>query len=643
MPSKTSYFSKTVFFKNMTRFWPIWSAYLLVCLVRLPLRLFLSLGEQPPNVVNPAQYRLELLTTSVHTALWPFPLFLFACITAMAVFSYLYQTRSAYMIHALPLCRESLFITNVLSGLCFLLIPQLIAFLLSIFVCFLRQMTQLEPLMHWLLLSTGMITFAFALAVFMAVITGNIIAGPIFFLISNFLFVILKEVACLFVNALSYGVEAANLSFGDFLSPYYFLSQYFTGFFTSYWSYMSGRAGRVEALHELYPYIGGYFAVSLPLLALAFWIYKKKHLETTGDIVAIGFLKPLFRLGCAYTFGSCIALWGNYLLTDSGYISAGLWPLLPLMLISGAVFFFLSDMVLQKRFWVFTKKRWLEYIAFLVLSTALLVGTEFDVLGIERRMPKEEEIASATVYVGFFVNLDKEDMEAVLKLHQDLIESKKETESYFEKYSQTARTSTFDITYRLKDGRTLSRSYRIPLEDYYLCREDYVYHQIQALLHTPKYYLKSYFTDAYPLASLIDGSMELYDQSYTSEHITFSREELQEIYDAFLLDVAEGNYQILDYSLPGHTGDWQYANWISIDYTVPKGSTRASFNGPVVVESSTDIQTAHIQLTQDCVHTIEALTRLGITSENRRLVTIYEINKFYERTEDAIVPDSVYY
>lgn len=640
MPSKTSYFSKTVFIKNITRFWPIWTAYLLVCLFRLPLRLFLSLGEQSPNTVNPAQYPLELLTNTVHTALQPFPLFLFACITAVAVFSYLYQTRSAYMMHALPLCRESLFITNVFSGLCFLLVPQLIAFLASIFVCFLRQVTQLEPLMHWLLLSTGMMTFAFALAVFMAMITGNIIAALVFFLISNYLFVILKEVACLFVNVLSYGVESASLSFGDFLSPYYFLSQYFTGFFTSLLAY---RYGQGETLHEIYPYIGGYFAVSLPLLALAFWVYKKKHLETTGDIVAIGFLKPLFRLGCAYTLGSCVALWGNYLLTDNGYTSAGLWPLLPLMLISGAVFFFLSDMLLQKQFWVFTKKRWLEYGAFLVLSTALLVGTEFDIFGIEKRVPKEEEIASATVYAGFNVNLEKEDMEAVLTLHRNLIEAKDETESYLRKYRQTARTIPFSIIYQLKDKGTLSRSYQIPLEDYYLSREDYPYHQIQDLLHTPKYYLKSHFTDAYPLVTLIDGSMELYDQDYTPIYTTFRQEELKEIYDAFLLDVEEGNYQLLDYDLDSHARDRRYTNWITIDYTVPKGSTCASFQGPVVVESSANIQTTSIELTQECVHIIEALTRLGITNENRRLVTVSEMDKYYERMEDTIVPGPAYY
>ena len=52
---------------------------------------------------------------------WPSSL---ACCAAMAVFSYLDASRSACMMHALPLRREALFFTNYLSGLSFLLLPN---------------------------------------------------------------------------------------------------------------------------------------------------------------------------------------------------------------------------------------------------------------------------------------------------------------------------------------------------------------------------------------------------------------------------------------------------------------------------------------------------------------------------------------
>ena len=44
-------------------------------------------------------------------------------VCAMAVFSYLYSSRSACMMHALPLRREALFLTQYLAGLSFLLLP----------------------------------------------------------------------------------------------------------------------------------------------------------------------------------------------------------------------------------------------------------------------------------------------------------------------------------------------------------------------------------------------------------------------------------------------------------------------------------------------------------------------------------------
>ena len=142
MQSKTSYFNKTIFLKNITRFLPIWSAYLLVCMVRLPLRLFYALELKPLNRsdLSLEAYRLLQLQEVVKSALKPLPFFLFAAITAIAVFSYLYQARSCHMMHAFPVCRESLFLSNLFSGVCFLALPQAVAFMGGIVVCFLKSM-----------------------------------------------------------------------------------------------------------------------------------------------------------------------------------------------------------------------------------------------------------------------------------------------------------------------------------------------------------------------------------------------------------------------------------------------------------------------------------------------------------------------
>jgi len=85
----------------------------------------------------------------------PWLLFIFAIVSGVAVFSYLYNSRSANMIHALPVRREELFVTNYLSGFLFMVVPQLVSFLLTVFVWFGNGITHLEYLLQWLGIVTG--------------------------------------------------------------------------------------------------------------------------------------------------------------------------------------------------------------------------------------------------------------------------------------------------------------------------------------------------------------------------------------------------------------------------------------------------------------------------------------------------------
>lgn len=44
MRSKTSYFNETVFWKNITHFWPVWLIYTILLLCMVPLRLLVNSG-----------------------------------------------------------------------------------------------------------------------------------------------------------------------------------------------------------------------------------------------------------------------------------------------------------------------------------------------------------------------------------------------------------------------------------------------------------------------------------------------------------------------------------------------------------------------------------------------------------------------
>mgnify|MGYP001026248739 CR=1 FL=1 len=136
MQSGTSCFNKTIFKKNITHFWPIWGIYLVFLLYALPLTLLLS-TENPGTGAKAAKQiaedNLARYTACLGGALTPMFVFIAATVCAMTVFFYLYQNRSANMIHALPVSRKELYVTNVVSGFLFLIVPQILTFVITAF------------------------------------------------------------------------------------------------------------------------------------------------------------------------------------------------------------------------------------------------------------------------------------------------------------------------------------------------------------------------------------------------------------------------------------------------------------------------------------------------------------------------------
>lgn len=145
-------FHTAIFRKNAASFWPIWLSYTLMCLWVLPIYTWLQIKTLTlAEGTTQAERMEELLRSAVgslHLAILPFPVFVFGAASGIAVFSYLYQARSANMVHALPVSRKELFLTNYCSGLLFLLAPQFLAFCVAVFVWFGSGVTRLEYLLR---------------------------------------------------------------------------------------------------------------------------------------------------------------------------------------------------------------------------------------------------------------------------------------------------------------------------------------------------------------------------------------------------------------------------------------------------------------------------------------------------------------
>ncbi len=97
------------------------------------------------------------------------------------------------MMHALPVNRLELYVTNYLSGLIFLIVPEIITFFITVLVCLANQFTCIQYLFAALLAQAGV---TFFLAVFVAMFTGQAFAMPCYYVIVNYLYV-----GCMFIVA----------------------------------------------------------------------------------------------------------------------------------------------------------------------------------------------------------------------------------------------------------------------------------------------------------------------------------------------------------------------------------------------------------------------------------------------------------
>ena len=227
MKSKTSCFNVVIFKKNISHYWPVWVLFLCYLFVVLPVNIWADATNAYYFENMPAAVRNhQIIGSAVRLAITPAPIFLFAAVMALAVFSYLYTAKNANAIHALPVNRLELFITNYLSGLLFLLVPEILAFVAAVMVSLTNQITSIEYLFWWLLCVGGVSFFAYSFAVFVAMFTGLAFAMPFYFVIANYLYVGCMYLVFVVKNLLCYGLMDSEWNPGKscILSPLYYLS-----------------------------------------------------------------------------------------------------------------------------------------------------------------------------------------------------------------------------------------------------------------------------------------------------------------------------------------------------------------------------------------------------------------------------------
>ncbi|WP_130870035.1 ABC transporter permease [Intestinimonas massiliensis (ex Afouda et al. 2020)] len=554
MRSVTSCFNMTLFRKNLSRFWPIWGLYGFLWLMLLPVNVLVN-GEHMDRATTrllPLNYLAGSISTA--TALS----FLFGILAAMAVFSYLYNSRSAGFFHTLPMRREGLFLTNYLSGLAFLIVPNVVVFLLSVAVEGAFGLLVFSSLFTWLVVTSMLNLFFYSFAVFCAMFTGHILALPAFYGILN---VLAAGVCYLFQGMASrflFGFTGATWleDIAVWLTPIALLGCH-TGI-----DYAPGMDG---AYFTGLGYVFLLALVGVALAGLALVVYRRRELESAGDVVSISWVRPVFQYGVA--FCCAIALGTMFDNIFSSLLPRSAWVLLVWMLVWGAFGCFVAAMLLRKSFWVF-KPCWKGCTVFLAVLAAAMFLMELDGFGFESRVPATAQVQSVFVagveshpdddleWVTYGIT-DPALIEQVTQLHQRIVEEKGVLEEAANTRAsgwtveedglevQTEGGTDLRLTYTLIDGSVMERYYYLPVSEETLADLDSPAALLQALLNTPGLTADTYLSGVTESDRLVDAVLTaVWEEgtargTYSEEYLP--AEALTELEEAVKADLAAGD------------------------------------------------------------------------------------------------------
>lgn len=622
MQSKTSFFNRTLFRKNLSRYWPLWGFASFVGFLA-PAALLVRVIQSGETSVAPLRVR-EIYYYLVADAV-PIVSIAYAILCAMAVWSYLYHPRSVSMMHSLPIRREGLFLTNLISGLAMMAIPYLVAGGLGtlLFACC-GGFDAWGTLATILAVIGQSVTF-FGLATFCAFLTGNIFALPVLYFLLNFLAPLGDWLCNLFARGFLFGFTADYSGTVDFLCPMVYLTQRL--YVNS--EYETVRDSALEYQNRLTSVtlenawlIAAYAAAGLIFLALAYLLYRRRESERAGDVVAVRVFRPVFRFGVA----ALSALLGGRLLY------ALLWesfqvgdtftpvPLAICLIVAGLIGYYAASMLLAKSLRVFRGSA-VGALCLVAACVAFCAGMRYDLFGIERRIPDQNEITQLEIYLArntYYLTPEDQpellsgaqDLQRTLIAQKDLIRSNYETYRHGGTSSDPDASTNIRYVYTLKNGATVERFYTVSFAHSDLSVPGSYANVMDSFVNSP---------------ALRQARLRWGDPEFHVESGWFS---IQDGDDNFTLGTQECETLLSAIARDAENGNWGRYDWFEDDGTAYAMDLSFDFYRDLIDERGTHYQSydsIYITVRPEMTETKQALLDLNLATE-QDFVTWQELN-----------------
>lgn len=455
MKSKISFFNAGIFKSMLKRFWPLWTVYFAVWFMSLPLP---SLVARLQGIKESA---VAVVTAAMRTSVGVSVVsgFLMGILAAMAVFGFLYNSRSCGMIASAPVRREAVFCSAYLAGV----LPVLAANLLIAVLNWLFTLSSgIEGSyifkMNAILFAVNSMEFLlfFSIAAFIAMLTANTVALPVLYIIFNFVFLGMEYVVRILYGMFVFGYDELPDCILEFMSPLIYL-------FTR----ISLNASQTAISLTNWSALLGYIIAAVVLSVAALLLYRKRRMESAGDVIAVKSLRPVFKFcvtACAaLCFGLLFFVIISTLFTS---LSMAMLVLSAGLIIGAFIGYFASEMLLKKSFHVFGGS-WKGFVITAVLCVVFAFVCVTDLFDLSSQLPDADDIQMIICNGegGGYNIKERSDIEGILKVNKAIIADRDKYEDLDD--TGLEKTGYISLRYKLKDGRTVNRGYTVLLDDNY--------------------------------------------------------------------------------------------------------------------------------------------------------------------------------
>ena len=588
MKLKVCFCNKTVLKTDITRFAPVWASYLLGLAMMVLLQFSGGSDDAAKTSIVYDFNRLCMLGVGING--------LYALVVVQALFGDLLNPRLCNALHAMPVTRDGYYGAHLIAGLLFALVPNCLV-LLPTSLLLPRQVASVS-LLALLALSLQYI-FYLGTALTAVQLAGNRIGMVLIYGILNFATVLLYWFVAMVFIPLTYGKDI-SISWVARICPTVAMYEgtYFAPVDHSY--YIGDTYHYVFdgiSMGDVWLKAAVCAGLGVVCMAIAQLLYRKRRLETAGDLVAYSILSPFFLALYTLTVAAFLHLAVTQL--TQGAISE--YFFLPLGLIAGYV---TGLMLLRRTSRVFRWRLLVPLGGILAVCALCVLSIATDAFHVIRRVPDAQDVQSVVLapvqmsYSNAALTLtEKDEIEDILAYHQGALRNwqKQVGDCLLQREGHWSPGDYYNIQlrYTLKNGSTFQRRY-------FLEKENPAYDRLKPYLSTPELSLgmdESTFRAAVANATSGESYFYAVDGGVVADKgRKFTN--FAGLANAVLADCQEGNLMTLTLHTPAGKDsdpDYKIQGWLGIRY-------------------DNEEQYLNISLTDKCTHTLYWISTHGTVS-----------------------------